>query len=164
MIDSLPVVAPARFRALAVSIGGTWVAACEIAGEDMSLQILIVERHRHSRQGLRAILASEGHLVSLADDVWEGFARIAGQAFDLLLLDDDVRPERATPSVLDLLRFARRYHAGTAAVVLSSFEDDSPRYQTEPGVLAVLPKPVEIRRLRQCLDALTFRPTRNLGT
>jgi DNA-binding response OmpR family regulator len=131
----------------------------------MSLQILIVESDRHSREGLRAILASDGHQLSLAGDVWEGFARTAGQAFDLLLLDDDVRPERpATPSVLDLLRFARRCHAGTAGIVLSSFEDDSLRYQTEPGVLAVLHKPVEIRRLRQCLDALTFRPTRNLGT
>jgi DNA-binding response OmpR family regulator len=137
----------------------------ETAEEDMSLQILIVERDRHARQGLRAILASEGHLVSVAGDVWEGFARISEQVFDLLLLDDDVRPEQhVTPSVLDLLRFARRYHAGTAGVVLSSFEDVSPRYRSEPGVLAVLHKPVEIRRLRQCLDALTFGPIRNLGT
>jgi DNA-binding response OmpR family regulator len=131
----------------------------------MSLQILIVERDRHSRHGLHAILASEGHTVTLAGDVWEGFARIAGQAFDLLLLDDDVRLERhATLNVLDLLRFARRYHSGTAAIVLSSIDEDSPRYRAEPGVLAVLDKPVEIRRLRQCLDALTFRPARNLGT
>jgi CheY-like chemotaxis protein len=132
----------------------------------MGLQILIVERDRHARQGLRALLESEGHAVSPADDVWEGFARITGHAFELLLLDDDVvRPDlNATPSVLDLLRFARRYHAGTAGIVLSTLEEDSPRYRTEPGVLAVLRKPVEIRQLRQCLDTLAFGPSRNLGT
>lgn len=125
----------------------------------MSLQILIVERDPHARQGLRAILSSEGHAVSLAGDMWDGFARISSQAFDLLLLDDDVRPEQhATLSVLDLLRFARSYHATaagtTAGIVLSSFEEDAPRYRAEPGVLAVLQKPVEVRRLQLCLDAL----------
>lgn len=130
----------------------------------MSLKILVVERDRHARQGLGTVLSSEGHAVSLAGDMWEGCARISSQAFDLLLLDDDVRPERhATLSVLDLLRFARRANPGTAGVVISSFEEDAPRYREEPGVLAVLEKPVEVRRLRLCLDALTLRPARRSG-
>jgi len=103
--------------------------------------------------------------VSLAGDMWEGFARISSQVFDLLLLDDDVRPERpATPCVLDLLRFARRHHCGTAGIVISSFEEDVPHYRAEPGVLAVLQKPVEVLRLRRCLDALTLQSARRFGS
>ena len=127
----------------------------------MSLRILVVERDLHARQGLRAILSAEGHVVSLARDMWEGFARISSQTFDLLLLDDDVRAERhVTLSVLDLLRFARQHHPGTSGVVISSFEDDTQRYRAEPGVLAVLEKPVEVPRLRSYLEALTLRPAR----
>ena len=118
----------------------------------------MVAPERHAREGLRAILSSDGHEVSVAEDMWSAFASIFSRPFDLLLLDDDVRPERhLTVSVLDLLRVARRYQPATSGIVLSSFEDDLPRYLREDGVLAVLEKPVEVGRLRSELEALRSR-------
>ena len=57
--------------------------------------------------------------------------------------------------VTDLLTFARRKHADTRGIVLSTFEEDVHRYQREDGVLAVLEKPVEVPRLRRELEGLT---------
>ena len=95
-------------------------------------------------------------LVGVADDIWAGFARVAVQAFDLLLLDDDVRLDRHEAMIVtDLLTFARRKHADTRGIVLSTFEEDVHRYQREDGVLAVLEKPVEVPRLRRELEGLT---------
>ena len=122
----------------------------------MALRILVVERDVHAREGLRSILSSDGHAVSFADDIWAGFARVAVQAFDLLLLDDDVRLDRHEAMIVtDLLTFARRKHADTRGIVLSTFEEDVHRYQREDGVLAVLEKPVEVPRLRRELEGLT---------
>jgi len=125
----------------------------------MSLRILVVEREGHAREGLRSILSSDGHAVSVAGDIWAGFARVTLQAYDLLLLDDDVRLDRheAMPIVVDLLSFARRKHPATCGIVISSFEDDVARYLREDGVLAVLEKPVEVGRLRSELEALRSR-------
>jgi len=123
----------------------------------MSLRILVVERESHAREGLRSILSSDGHAVSVAGDIWAGFARVTLQAYDLLLLDDDVRLERHEAMIVDLLSFARRKHPSTCGIVISSFEDDVPRYLREDGVLAVLEKPVEVGRLRSELEALRSR-------
>ena len=130
----------------------------------MSLRILVVEREGHAREGLRSILSDDGHAVSVAGDIWAGFARVALQAYDLLLLDDDVRLDRHEAMiVVDLLTFARRKHPTTCGIVISSFEDDVPRYRREEGVLAVLEKPVEVGRLRSELEALRSRQTQQSG-
>src|SRR5262245_31234585 len=125
----------------------------------MSLRILVVGRDVHSREGLRSILSSDGHKVDVAQDIWEGFARVAAQAFDLLLLDDDVRFEgHAGMLVADLLAFARLSHPATRGIVISSFVDGVPRYRPEDGVLTVFEKPVEVGRLRLELEALAPGP------
>ena len=120
----------------------------------MPLSVLVVERERHAREGLLAILSDDGHDVKAAGDMWAGFASIFTRPFDLLLLDDNVQSERhVTLNVLDLLRFARRYEPNTCAIVITSFDEDAPGYQMEEGVLAVLRKPVELSRLRVELEA-----------
>jgi CheY-like chemotaxis protein len=125
---------------------------------ETSLRILVVEREVHSREGLRSILSSDGHAVSVAEDIWAGFARVTLQPFDLLLLDDDVRLDRHDATiVVDLLSFARRRHPATRGIVISSVEDDVARYRREDGVLAVLEKPLEVCQLRSELEALTAR-------
>lgn len=122
----------------------------------MFLRILVVGRDVHAREGLRSILSADGHEVDVAQDIWEGFARVAAHAFDLLLLDDDVRFDgHAAMIVADLLAFARLRHPATCGIVISSFVDGVPRYRREDGVLTVFEKPVEVRRLRLELDALT---------
>jgi DNA-binding NtrC family response regulator len=115
----------------------------------MALSILVVERERHAREGLRAILSDDGHDVKVAENMWAGFASIFSRPFDLLLLDDNVQSERhVTLNVLDLLRFARCYEPGTCAIVITSFDDAARGYRTEPGVMAVLGKPMELAQLR----------------
>ena len=120
----------------------------------MSLSILVVERERHARDGLREILTADGHEVKAVEDMWGGFASIFSQPYDLLLLDDNVQSERhVTLNVLDLLRFARRYEPSTSAIVITSFDDGAHGYRMEEGVVAVLAKPVELTQLRGELEA-----------
>ncbi len=120
----------------------------------MSLRILVVERERHAREGLRAILSGDGHDVEVAEDIWAGFAAIFARPYDLLLLDDNVQSERHVDvNVLDLLRCARRYEPDTSAIVLTSFDDDTRGYRIEEGVVTVLRKPVELPQLRGGLAA-----------
>jgi DNA-binding response OmpR family regulator len=120
----------------------------------MSLSILVVERERHAREGLRALLSADGHDVKAVEDMWAGFASIFTQPYDLLLLDDNVQSERhVTLSMLDLLRFARRYEPSTSAIVITSFDESTHSYRMEEGVVAVLRKPVELTRLRDELEA-----------
>jgi CheY-like chemotaxis protein len=115
----------------------------------MSLSVLVVERERHAREGLRELLCADGHDVKLAEDMWAGFASIFARSHDLLLLDDNVQSDRhVTLNVLDLLRFARRYEPHTRAIVITSFDDDAHGYRAETGVVAVLLKPVELSQLR----------------
>jgi two-component system nitrogen regulation response regulator NtrX len=115
----------------------------------MSLSILVVERERHARDGLRTILSDDGHDVKTAEDMWAAFASIFSRPYDLLLLDDNVQTDRhVTLNVLELLRFARRYEPDTSAIVITSFDDVAHGYQAEPGVVAVLPKPLELSQLR----------------
>ena len=122
----------------------------------MSLRILVIVRDAHAREGLKSILSSDGHDVDVAQDIWEGFTRVAAKEFDLLLLDDDVRLNgHAAMIVADLLAFARLQHRATCGIVISSFVDGVPRYRREDGVLTVIEKPVEMRRLRLELEALT---------
>jgi len=70
---------------------GTLVAAAIAREYPMSLSILVVERERHAREGLRAILTGDGHDVKAVEDMWGGFASIFSQPYDLLLLDDNVQ-------------------------------------------------------------------------
>jgi len=119
----------------------------------MSLNILVVERERHAREGLEAILSADGHTVKVAEDMWAGFASLFSRPYDLLLLDDNVQSERhVTLNVLDLLRFARRYEPGTSAILITSFDEQAPGYRMEEGVVAVLRKPVELSQLRVELE------------
>ena len=120
----------------------------------MSMSILVVEKERHAREGLRAILSADGHDVKVAEDMWAGFASIFSRPFDLLLLDDNVQSDRhVTLNVLDLIRFARRYEPATSAIVITSFDEDTNGYRIEEGVVAVLRKPVESSQLRDELEA-----------
>jgi DNA-binding response OmpR family regulator len=118
------------------------------------VDILVVEKDRHARDGLRTILCADGHAVEVAEDMWAGFASIFVRRYELLLLDDNVQSERhVTLNVLDLLRFARRYRPDTLAIVITSFDEDAHGYETEAGVVAVLHKPLELARLRGGLEA-----------
>ena len=123
----------------------------------MSLRILVVEQGQHAREGLRDILASDGHEVSVAGDTSAGLERVTSQRFDLLLLDADLEPARRPEvGVLDLLNLARRGHPSTRGIVLSSSDENVPRDLAERGVVAVLEKPLDLSWLRFELVSLTL--------
>ena len=126
----------------------------------MSQRILIVEAEPHAREGLRAILAGEGHEVSVAADIPTGFERLTARPFDLLLLDADLARQEVVLSVLDLLRLARMRDEGAGGVLLTSSVEDLPRDLELQGVVAVLERPVELARLRQVLEARFARAGR----
>lgn len=124
----------------------------------MRARILLVEAEPHAREGLRALLASEGHEVSVAENLAAAFARLVAQPFDLLLLDADLPPGRnVMVSAMDLLRLARRGDAGAYGIMIASVTEDVPRDWAEQGVVAVLEKPVELPRLRLALKAAASR-------
>ena len=127
----------------------------------MSLRILVVEQGLHAREGLRDILASDGHEVSVAEDALSGLARVVSQRFDLLLLDADVESNRHTEvDVLDLLSLARRGHPSTCGIVISCSGENIPGDLAERGVVAVLEKPVDVSWLRFELESMTSRRPR----
>ena len=66
--------------------------------------ILVVDDEAEIREGLEALLSSEGFDVTPADTGAAGLARLEDQPFDLLLLDVSL-PDR---NGLDLLREIRR--------------------------------------------------------
>jgi len=122
----------------------------------MSLRILVVEQGLNAREGLRDILTSDGHDVSVAADTSAGLARVASQRFDLLLLDADLGPDqRPEMGVLDLLSLARHGHPSTRGIVISSSGENMPGDLAERGVVAVLEKPVDVSWLRFELVSLT---------
>ena len=122
------------------------------------MRILLVEPEPHAREGLRAILAAEGHEVSVAEDIPAGFARLSSEPFGVLLLDADLPPSRnVMVSVLDLLHLARRGAPGVFGVMIASCVEDVPGDLAAQGVLAVLEKPVELSRLRMALEAAASR-------
>lgn len=119
----------------------------------MSLSILVVERERNAREGLKDVLSADGHDVKVVEDMWSGFASIFSRPYDVLLLDDNVEADRhVTLNVLELLRFARRYEPETSAIVVTSFDEAAQRYRHEDGVVAVMRKPVELDQLRVELE------------
>ena len=122
------------------------------------MRILLVEPEPHAREGLRAILAAEGHEVSVAEDIPAGFARLSSEPFGVLLLDADLPPSRnVMVSVLDLLHLARRGAPGVFGIMIASCVEDVPGDLAAQGVLAVLEKPVELSRLRMALEAAASR-------
>ncbi len=120
------------------------------------MRILLVEPEPHARKGLRAILAAEGHEVSVAEGIPAGFARLSSEPFDVLLLDADLLPpsRNVMVTVLDLLRLARR---GVCGILIASCVEDMPGDLTAQGILAVLEKPMELSRLRLALEAAASR-------
>jgi DNA-binding NtrC family response regulator len=50
-------------------------------------RILVIDDEADIREGLEALLTSEGYQVDLAADIREGTARLLGAAYDLVLLD-----------------------------------------------------------------------------
>jgi signal transduction histidine kinase/CheY-like chemotaxis protein len=116
-----------------------------------SRRILLVEDHAGNRRFLEQVLAEAGFLVQGAGTVGEALEWLAAGEFDLVLLDQRLPDGTAW----DILRVLRGSGSVIPTVLLSA---QPPRPQrdwgTSPGFEAVLLKPVNSRKILECVGGL----------
>ena len=118
------------------------------------LQVLVVESDIHSREGLRGLLASEGHRVQTAADGWQAIKRIKGAPLDVAIIDLDLPPANGVAmDGWDLVRILPSFHPAIAVIVVSA-EDGADREARARGleVAVALEKPIELARLRATMS------------
>jgi CheY-like chemotaxis protein len=114
--------------------------------------ILVVDDDRGVREGVRALLESEGYAVETASDGAEAIEKLRGGDVRLVLLD------LAMPGVDGWQFLARREsEAGfpRAPVVLLS---GLPFIRDAPGVADFIRKPIDSDRLLDCVHRLCGEP------
>jgi DNA-binding NtrC family response regulator len=121
--------------------------------------ILVIDDETEIREGLEALLSSEGFQVTLTDTATSGLAKLEDQPFDLLLLDVSL-PDR---NGLDLLREIRRRDPYLSVILITAFGSiDMARAAFKSGAQDYITKPwsndelvaqvslaIEGRRLRE---------------
>jgi len=121
--------------------------------------ILVVDDEAEIREGLQALLSSEGYGVTCAETGDAGIAKLEEQPFDLILLDVSL-PDR---NGLELLREIRRRDPYLSVVLITAygsidmaraaFKSGAQDYITKPWsndeLLAQVAQAVEGRRLRE---------------
>jgi DNA-binding NtrC family response regulator len=121
--------------------------------------ILVVDDEAEIREGLEALLSSEGYGVTCVETGEAGLAKLEEQPFDLLLLDVSL-PDR---NGLELLREIRRRDPHLSVVLITAFgsidmaraafKSGAQDYITKPWsndeLLAQVAQAVEGRRLRE---------------
>jgi len=121
--------------------------------------ILVVDDESEIRDGLQALLSSEGYGVTCAETGDAGIAKLEEQPFDLILLDVSL-PDR---NGLELLREIRRRDPYLSVVLITAygsidmaraaFKSGAQDYITKPWsndeLLAQVAQAVEGRRLRE---------------
>ncbi|HXW18637.1 MAG TPA: sigma-54 dependent transcriptional regulator [Candidatus Acidoferrales bacterium] len=121
--------------------------------------ILVIDDEAEIREGLEALLSSEGFDVTLTDTAGSGLAKLEEQPFDLLLLDVSL-PDR---NGLDLLREIRRRDPYLSVILITAygsidmaraaFKSGAQDYITKPWsndeLIAQVSLAIEGRRLRE---------------
>ena len=121
--------------------------------------ILVVDDESEIREGLQALLASEGYQVALAETAEAGLAALDEQPFDLLLLDVSL-PDRNGLDVLKEMRRRDPYLSvilitayGSIDMARAAFKSGAQDYITKPWsndeLLAQVAQAVEGHRLRE---------------
>jgi two-component system phosphate regulon response regulator OmpR len=121
-------------------IAGTTIRATP--GEDAP-HILVVDDDRRIRELLQRYLAEHGYRVSAAENAAEARARLAGLAFDLIVLDVMMPGE----SGLEFATSLRRSSSVPILMLTARAETDDRIAGLESGVDDYLPKPFEPREL-----------------
>src|SRR5262245_25314455 len=119
-------------------------------------RILVVDDDRPSREGLSALLLSEGYAVAAAADAWQAMMHLRAHRFDVAVVDLDL------PSVhgvdlggWDVVRIARGYQPDIAVIVLSADEDTTPGPEALAlDVTGVLGKPISLQELSGLVETL----------
>jgi len=118
--------------------------------------ILVVDDDTRLREALRRYLGQNGFLVTGAEDAADARARLAGLAFDLIVLDVMMPGE----SGLDLCRDLSAVHDTPILLLTARGEAEDRIRGLEAGADDYLPKPFEPRELVLRLNAILRRRTR----
>jgi DNA-binding response OmpR family regulator len=134
-------------------------AMCEAIEEKKTKRILVVDDDRHSREGLREVLLSEGYRVETAPDSWEAIRKIKEADYDVAILDLDLPAVRGVVVTgWDLARIFPAYSPGISIIVISAEPEKTQRPRTGLlGVSEFLEKPISPTRLRAIVRALGIR-------
>jgi DNA-binding response OmpR family regulator len=118
-------------------------------------RVLIVEDEALMARMLARVLREEGYAPETAGDGRSGFARAAGESFDLLILDW-MLPDR---SGIQIVRGLRAAGVGTPVLMLTARDQVEDRVEgLDAGADDYLSKPFALPELLARVRALTRRP------
>ena len=121
-------------------------------------RILIVDDHRHSREGLRESLLGEGYQVEAAADGWQAIKKVKEGRFEVAIIDLDLPPVYGVDmSGWDLIRICRAFHPGITIIVVSAEAGQEVKAQAEElKVAKVLEKPIDPTQLKAIVSTLNL--------
>lgn len=119
-------------------------------------KILVVDDHRHSREGLRESLLGEGYQVEAAADCWQAIKKLKEARFELAIVDLDLPPVHGLQmSGWDLIRICRAFHPTINIIVISAEAGDVLNAQAEElKASKVLEKPIDPTQLKAIVRTL----------
>jgi len=121
-------------------------------------RILVVDDHRHSREGLRESLLGEGYQVEAAADGWQAIKKVKEGRFEVAIIDLDLPPVHGVDmSGWDLIRICRAFHPGITIIVVSAEAGQAVKAQAEElKVAKVLEKPIDPTQLKAIVSTLNL--------
>lgn len=121
-------------------------------------RILVVDDHRHSREGLRESLLGEGYQVEAAADGWQAIKKVKEGRFEVAIIDLDLPPVYGVDmSGWDLIRICRAFHPGITIIVVSAEAGQEVKAQAEElKVAKVLEKPIDPTQLKAIVRTLNL--------
>jgi DNA-binding response OmpR family regulator len=129
---------------------------CETSGGKKARGILVVDDDRHSREGLRDSLLSEGYRVETAPDSWQAIRKIKEADYDVAIIDLDLPAVHGVVVTgWDLARIFPAYSPGISIILISAEVEKTQRSRAgQLGVSEFLEKPISPTRLRAIVRAL----------
>ena len=121
-------------------------------------RILVVDDHRHSREGLRESLLGEGYQVETAADGWQAIKKVKEGRFEVAIIDLDLPPVYGVDmSGWDLIRICRAFHPGITIIVVTAEAGQEVKAQAEElKVAKVLEKPIDPTQLKAIVRTLNL--------
>jgi len=121
-------------------------------------RILVVDDHRHSREGLRESLLGEGYQVEAAADGWQAIKKVKEGRFEVAIIDLDLPPVHGVDiSGWDLIRICRAFHPAITIIVVSAEAGQEVKVQAEElKVAKVLEKPIDPTQLKAIVGTLNL--------
>jgi CheY-like chemotaxis protein len=121
-------------------------------------RILVVDDHRHSREGLRESLLGEGYQVEAAADGWQAIKKVKEGRFEVAIIDLDLPPVHGVDiSGWDLVRICRAFHPAITVIVVSAEAGQAVMARAEElKVAKVLEKPIDPTQLKAIFRTLNL--------